>query len=436
MSKSLTPQSDSKKNVIKVLIVDDIPETRENLKKLLAFESDIEVVGTASTGREGVDLAKELVPDIILMDINMPDMDGISATEQISKAVPQAGVVMMSVQSEADYLRRAMLAGARDFLTKPISGEELYSTVRSVYDRRPAMMVPAVSERSLGSAGAGVSTGAGGTEAHVIAIYSPQGGSGKTTIATNVAAALMREGTKVLLVDCDLQFGDVGVFLNLQSQRNIVDLVRSVDDLDLDLVDNVLMNHDSGLKILLAPGRPEDAEEVLPDKTAELIQKLRGVFDFIVVDMASKLDDLAVALFDVADRIVLVLNPTLPSVKSVRIILDLFGRLEYPEGKAQIVINKVTQELERLKVSIPVAAIESNLKRKPLGVIPMDERKVLAAINRGVTVIAKDRALPPAKDLVALADALRASVAPEEQERMTPAEEAKSVSRLSRLFGG
>jgi pilus assembly protein CpaE len=420
MSKSLTPQSDSKKNVIKVLIVDDIPETRENLKKLLAFESDIEVVGTASTGREGVDLAKELVPDIILMDINMPDMDGISATEQISKAVPQAGVVMMSVQSEADYLRRAMLAGARDFLTKPISGEELYSTVRSVYDRRPAMMVPAVSERSLGSAGAGVSTGAGGTEAHVIAIYSPQGGSGKTTIATNVAAALMREGTKVLLVDCDLQFGDVGVFLNLQSQRNIVDLVRSVDDLDLDL----------------APGRPEDAEEVLPDKTAELIQKLRGVFDFIVVDMASKLDDLAVALFDVADRIVLVLNPTLPSVKSVRIILDLFGRLEYPEGKAQIVINKVTQELERLKVSIPVAAIESNLKRKPLGVIPMDERKVLAAINRGVTVIAKDRALPPAKDLVALADALRASVAPEEQERMTPAEEAKSVSRLSRLFGG
>jgi pilus assembly protein CpaE len=435
MSKSLAPQSDSKKNVIKVLIVDDIPETRENLKKLLAFEADIEVVGTASTGREGVDLAKELQPDIILMDINMPDMDGISATEQISKAVPQAGVVMMSVQSEADYLRRAMLAGARDFLTKPISGEELYSTVRSVYDRRPAIAV-AAPERSLAAAGAGVSTGAAGAEAHVIAIYSPQGGAGKTTIATNVAAALMREGTRVLLVDCDLQFGDVGVFLNLQSQRNIVDLVRSVDDLDLDLVDNVLMNHDSGLKVLLAPARPEDAEEVLPDKTAELIQKLRGVFDFIVVDMASKLDDLAVALFDVADRIVLVLNPTLPSVKSVRIILDLFSRLEYPEGKAQIVINKVTQELERLKVAIPVAAIEGNLKRKPLGVVPMDERKVLAAINRGVTVIAKDRALPPAKDLVALADALRASLSPEEQERMTPAEEAKSVSRLSRLFGG
>src|SRR5271165_4821488 len=101
-----------KKNVIRVIIVDDIPETRENLKKLLAFETDIEVVGTASTGREGLEMSKELKPDIILMDINMPDMDGISATELIGKEVPDAQVVMMSVQSEADYLRRAMLAGA------------------------------------------------------------------------------------------------------------------------------------------------------------------------------------------------------------------------------------------------------------------------------------------------------------------------------------
>src|SRR5258707_4492549 len=143
MDKSRAPQAGGKKT-IKVLIVDDIPETRENLKKLLAFESDIEVVGTASTGREGLELAKDLLPDIILMDINMPDMDGIAATEAISKAVPSTSVVMMSVQSEADYLRRAMLAGARDFLTKPIYGEGLYATVRSVYERRLQIAAQAV----------------------------------------------------------------------------------------------------------------------------------------------------------------------------------------------------------------------------------------------------------------------------------------------------
>ena len=70
---------------IKVLIVDDIAETRENIRKLLQFESDFEIVGAARNGREGIDLAKELDPDVILMDINMPDIDGITATETIPR---------------------------------------------------------------------------------------------------------------------------------------------------------------------------------------------------------------------------------------------------------------------------------------------------------------------------------------------------------------
>jgi pilus assembly protein CpaE len=98
---------------IKVLIVDDIPETRDHLTKLLSFESDVEVVGAAASGSEALGLATTLAPDIVLMDINMPDMDGIATTEQLAVKVPAAAVVMMSVQGEADYLRRSMLAGAR-----------------------------------------------------------------------------------------------------------------------------------------------------------------------------------------------------------------------------------------------------------------------------------------------------------------------------------
>jgi pilus assembly protein CpaE len=104
---------------IRVLIVDDIAETRENIRKLLQFEPDIEVVGMARTGREGIQLAKETRPNVVLMDINMPDMDGIQATEVIVKEVPSAQIIIVSVQSDTDYLRRAMLAGARDFLSKP-----------------------------------------------------------------------------------------------------------------------------------------------------------------------------------------------------------------------------------------------------------------------------------------------------------------------------
>src|SRR5258706_15318489 len=115
---------------IRVLIVDDFAETRENIRKLLQFEPDIDVVGMARSGREGIQLARETQPNVVLMDINMPDMDGIQATEIISKEVPIAQIVIVSVQSDTDYLRRAMLAGPRDFPSKPPPADELINTIR------------------------------------------------------------------------------------------------------------------------------------------------------------------------------------------------------------------------------------------------------------------------------------------------------------------
>src|SRR5947209_8250693 len=118
---------------IKVLIVDDIASTLDNLQKLLSFEPDIQVVGTAMNGKEGIEQAKKLAPDIVLMDVNMPIMDGIQATETLAQEVPNSPVIIMSVQGERDYLRRAMQSGAREFLIKPFSGDELIASIRRVY---------------------------------------------------------------------------------------------------------------------------------------------------------------------------------------------------------------------------------------------------------------------------------------------------------------
>ncbi|MBS1248751.1 MAG: Transcriptional regulatory protein DegU [Chloroflexi bacterium] len=112
-----------------IIIVDDIAETRDNLSKLSQFESDIEVLGVARTGREGIKLAKDVEPDVVLMDINMPDIDGIKATEIIQEKNPATQIVILSVQGDANYMRRAMLAGARDFLTKPPKADELVSAI-------------------------------------------------------------------------------------------------------------------------------------------------------------------------------------------------------------------------------------------------------------------------------------------------------------------
>src|ERR671934_1119387 len=118
---------------IKVLIVDDIPSTLDNLQKLLSFEPDIQVVATATNGKEGIEQAKKLAPDIILMDVNMPIVDGIQATETLAQEAPNSPVIIMSVQGERDYLRRAMQSGAREFLIKPFSGDELIASIRRVY---------------------------------------------------------------------------------------------------------------------------------------------------------------------------------------------------------------------------------------------------------------------------------------------------------------
>lgn len=119
---------------IKLLIVDDTAETRTNLRKLLLFDDRIVVVGEAGNGAEAIERAQERQPDVILMDINMPVMDGIAATERILADSPQAGIIILSVQGEQEYLRKAMTAGARDYLIKPPAIDDLTQTIHQVYE--------------------------------------------------------------------------------------------------------------------------------------------------------------------------------------------------------------------------------------------------------------------------------------------------------------
>jgi pilus assembly protein CpaE len=413
--------SGAKQEIIKVLIVDDIPDTRENLRKLLAFEPDIQVVGGsgAGTGREAIDMAKEFRPHIVLMDINMPDMDGIAATKAISEAAPTVQVVMMSVQSEPGYLRQAMLAGARDFLTKPISSEELYSTIRRVYDRGKVIYQQQEQMQSMQAAvaAAGVQPVEPGLPAvgagHIVVVYSPQAGAGTTTIATNLASALMRQDTRVLLIDCNLQFGDVDAFLNLQAQSNIADLTKAVNDIDHDTVDAVLVTHGSGLKVLVAPPHPEQAYDIASEDVRDLVNLLAGSYDFVVVDTPTQYDDMTLKLFDIAERIILIANPTLPSVRNTRKILDIFDSLHEPPGlanKVMFVLNRAVNEKEKGRGTIPTTLIESHLKRQINCTIPLDERAVLTAVNQGVPLVAKQRSRSPGREMVELAEAIRQSV--------------------------
>ncbi len=319
---------DAKK--IRVLIVDDIPETRDNLKKLLYFEDDIEIIGSASNGREGVEQAAELKPDIVLMDINMPGMDGIQASELISQQDPNIQVVMMSVQGEADYLRRSMLAGAREFLIKPFSSEELANSLRRVHQlaatRRVLINTAAPPPTEPVTP---LPTPQRPKGAKVIALYSPKGGVGVTTVAVNLAIALREEArARVALIDASFQFGDVGVLLNLPTNRTIWDIVEAKNDPDEDLLRGVLAVHSSGIQVLLAPSRPEQAELVTADHIRKTLAVMQKMFDYIVIDTGKGINDPLLAVFDVSEQIILLSTADISSLKNAKLFFEVTQALE------------------------------------------------------------------------------------------------------------
>lgn len=389
---------------IRVLIVDDNAETRENIRKLLQFESNIEVVGTAKSGREAIQLSQEITPDVVLMDINMPDMDGIAATEEIRKRTPSIQVVILSVQGDQNYMRRAMLVGARDFLTKPPMPDDLTAAIRRAgavareerEKRAQAYVTPA---GGITQPLAGVRM----TPGKVIMVYSPKGGTGCTTLAVNLALTLHNDETRTMLVDANMQFGDVAVFMNVQGKNTILDLAPRADELDPDIVEEVLIKHAaSGLHIITGPTRPEHAEKVTAGQFSQVLKYLRQLYAYVVVDTCTSLNDISLSVLDVSDVIVLVATQDIPSIKNSRLFLDLMITMGIPLDKIAFVMNRYDK-----RIAITPEKVAENLKQEVVAVIPLDERVVISSVNRGVPFVLDNKTQPSARGVFALAEALR-----------------------------
>jgi pilus assembly protein CpaE len=387
---------------IRVLVVDDIPETRDHLTKLLGFESDIDVVGAAASGREALEMAARLVPDVVLMDINMPDMDGIAATEQLASIVPGAAVVMMSVQGEADYLRRSMLAGAREFLVKPFSSDELTASIRQVSarERDKQSRIAVTTLTTAGISTNGTKSGDPGEPGQVVAVFSPKGGVGRTTVAVNLAVAAATElGKKVVIMDGSFQFGDVGVLLNLNPKsKSIADLIPELEAGELESIDTFLINHTAGIRVLLAPPSPETAEMITASGVKKVLERLRADHDLVVVDCTSYFNDTTLAILDAADVILTMLSLEITSIKNMRLFLEVAEQLGYEKGKVRLVLNRADSAL-----GIRVADVENSIGRKVDETVVSDGRSVVYALNRGVPFFLSNREAQVSQDILRLA---------------------------------
>jgi pilus assembly protein CpaE len=357
---------------VKVLVVDD----DLNIQRVLSFtlkQEGFDVI-LAGDGETGVALAAEQSPDLILMDAALPGMDGYQAITKV-RAAEAAGrrVPILLLTTEADVGQRVkgLRAGADDDIVKPFHPAELMARIRALLARS-----------GLGGARTG---SVQATLRRVVVFYGAKGGVGNTTMAINTAIALAAEHKRrVGLVDANLQFGDLRVFLDLKLDTASIVNAISEPELDADLLRRLVVSHSSGIDLLLAPTAPEQADVVLeshrasPEALSRVIELMRTLYDYTVIDAARSLDDVTIHLFDEADVVYVVLTADLSCLKNVQLVLKTMNELGYPRDKVQLVLNR-----SNAFTGINIANAESVLGRPIAHKVINEYRGAIGALNSG-----------------------------------------------------
>lgn len=385
----------------KILVIDDDQNVQRLLRVTLKQEGfDVIVAGD---GPEGLRLWEAESPSLILLDVNLPKQDGyqvatrIRETEGSGAHVP---IIMLTAEKDVAQKVRGLRAGADDYLVKPFHQAELLARMKSLLTRFTTRDSSGTGRPPLGK---------------LVAFYGAKGGVGTTTIAINSAIALhAKHQRRVVLVDGVLQFGDHRVFLDLGNDRKSISELASVHSIDADLMKSVLVHHDSGVDLLLAPPTPEEGDRIHESQMVQILDVLRTMYDYVVVDVEKRLGDLTLSVLDHADQIYIVMTADLSCLKNVRLALEALGRIGYESSKVKLVLNR-----SNAFTGISVQAAEGVLKRRFEHKVANEYRVAISAQNSGAPFSFTKPDSPLGREMAALAAAIdAASLAP-----------AKSISK-------
>ncbi|HXZ99576.1 MAG TPA: response regulator [Candidatus Binatia bacterium] len=326
----LPPPQATRAAPIRVLIADESPRITSNVSARLRGEAGIQVCAVAHDGEQAIQAALNTRPDVAVIDAALPGMDGPQTTEMLTQYLPRTGVIMVSLEAENEAYRRAMLAGAREFLQKPFTGDDLVAAIRRVHAFELRKGGPASPE--IEPAAEPVRRG------EVFTVIAGKGGVGKSTIAANCAVALARRH-RVALLDCSLQFGDIAAVLNVRAERSIADLSASNAVADPEVIQQAMADGPGGIRFLAAPASPELADYVTTQHLTALVEELRRSFDCIVIDTASHLGEIVLGAVEMADRVLLVTDLSVTSVKNANMFRAVLDVLKVDASRYVLVIN-------------------------------------------------------------------------------------------------
>ena len=358
---------------MRILVVDHAPIAIRNVQRLLQSRG-MEVVATASDGDTAVAAAVAHQPDICLLDVDLPGIDGIRVTEMITAQVPTTRVIVMGLDDDGFSRALAKRAGAAEYLIKPFSGDELLQTIQHLPPVVDALAQPHFTAESGGMLGAGLS---GPAQGHiVVAIVAGKGGVGTSVLAANLGILVAREsGRKVAVVDMDQQRGDLGALLRTTPITHLGDIAgRQAGQAN---VADALVDTPFGIKALLPAPAGKPAAELTADHVENVLYWLRGNFDLVIVDLPTRLDEAAATALRLADRTILISGMSHLSVEASRGMLASV-RAAGVAVAPLLLLNRVEANSDYTK-----GAIEDLLGMEVAVQLPYDPVVISTSINRG-----------------------------------------------------
>jgi len=360
---------------VKVILADADNNTRSNIRGLLELDKSIDVLYEAVSGKEVIDKIVNMEPEIVVMDPNILEMDGIETTRYITIHYPQVFVIIVSENDDTPSFRKAMLAGAKEYLVKPLSAVELNSSVKQV-----AML----NRKCLNTKIQAVETCETTTKVKdnkVISIFGTKGGVGKSVICTNLAVATAQKyKDKVALVDLDIQFGDISIMMNINPRKTLSELMQEGDEPGKELLQDYFYER-NGVNVLAAPNKPELAELVTADGVSKILKVCRGMFNFTFIDTPSFLDEITLTALEMSDLILLIISLDLPTVKNVKKGLDILRSLQLLP-KTRLILNRSSG-----MAGIEPRDVEKVLDMRIRAEVPSDGKMVVSSLNQGIPFI-------------------------------------------------
>ena len=399
---------------IRALVALDTGVDSSYVQSILPTDASFEVVGLINGLDESWRTLQETAPDLLIVVCSGYSDRTLYFIDSAVKQTPDRPVVVLTAGSPNGFVRRVFESGADDILTLPDSSDQI-----------PFALEKAIARRRGAAVASGIAL------APMICVLGPKGGTGKTLISSNLTVALATEGYKSLLVDLDLQFGDVGLSLGLRPDKTIYDLARSSGSLDGEKLDAYLMKHPSGAKVLLAPTRPDQASVVTVDFLRDLFTTLRSVADFVIVDTPPGFTPEVIAAIDTSSHVCLVGMLDALSLKNTKLGLETLELMGYNADRISLVLNRADT-----RVGITGEDVEAIMGRVPDILIPSD-RLIPVSVNEGEPIVLAEDRSGAARSFRTLANIyIEANDQPEPSAAPTPipiaAERPKPKRRFAR----